>query len=78
MSINEFKAKLREIENCIKTIADIEKSIIDDMIKHGHDAPAEDFKNDVCDWFPVPFSTDYVPLTFENMVDEYGDLFAAD
>lgn len=76
MSINEFKTRLQEIENCIIKITDLKQSIIDDMKEHGHKSAAKDFDNDVYDHFPTPFSTEYEPLSFDEMISEYGDFFA--
>lgn len=73
----EFKTKLTQIHDRIQEVERLVNEIADEMTRRGHDDDAYGFCVDVSDWFPAFPKTDYVPLTVDEVNDDYADIFEA-
>lgn len=77
MNNTEFKTKLTQIHDHISEIERLTTEIANEMAERGYDEDAEDFCTDVSDWFPSFPKTDYVPLTLDDVCNNYADIFDA-
>lgn len=75
MNKTEFETELTQIRDRIREIENIMTKISNEMIKRGHDDDAYSFCIDVSDWFPTFPKTDYVPLTVDEVVGDYANIF---